>query len=80
MVTVTWQPVSGATSYDIHFTNNGAATGGKTTDTIFHTADTSYQVSDWQAYPTGYCYSVRAVNAYGVSAWVARHGPQSCGP
>lgn len=77
MVTVAWQPVSGATSYDIHYTNNGTSTGGTTTDTIYHTADTSYQVSGWQAYPTGYCYSVRAVNAYGVSAWDS--GSPHCG-
>ncbi|MBS2551913.1 protein kinase [Catenulispora sp. NL8] len=69
VVTIAWQPVSGATGYDIHYTNNGTSTGGTTTDTTYHTADTSYQVSGWQAYPTGYCYSVRAVNAYGVSAW-----------
>lgn len=71
VVTFSWQPVSGATSYDIHYTNNGTSTGGKTTDTILHADGTSYQLSGWQAYPTGFCFNVRAVNANGVSAWDA---------
>ncbi|NGN62516.1 protein kinase [Streptomyces sp. A7024] len=66
-LTVRWSAVSGATSYDIHYTNDGAASGKKV-DTRYSTGSTSYTIKGPE--PTDrVCVTVRAVNRYGASAW-----------
>ncbi|WP_419992731.1 protein kinase domain-containing protein [Streptomyces boninensis] len=66
-LTVRWSAVSAATSYDIHYTNDGAASGKKV-DTRYSTGSTSYTIKGPE--PTDrVCVKVRTVNRYGSSAW-----------
>lgn len=71
IVTFTWSAVPGATSYDVHYTFSTVPGEANSIDQIIPVpAGTSYQRSDYgPPYPANACFSVRAVNAYGASAW-----------
>ena len=66
-LTVSWSAESGATSYDIHYTNSNGSV-----NTIYSTGGTSY-VIDGPYSGDNICVSVRAANSYGASAWTASY-------
>ncbi len=68
-LTVSWSAESGATSYDIHYTDSNGSV-----DTVYSTGGTSYTI-DGPYSGDNICVSVRAANAYGASAWT----PSYCG-
>ncbi|WP_194922512.1 serine/threonine-protein kinase [Catenulispora pinisilvae] len=71
-VTFTWSTVPGVTSYQVHYTLGGVAPSPdpRTIDvTVTVTGTTYHRSDDFGGYPVGACFLVRAVNAYGVSAW-----------
>ena len=69
VVTFTWSAVPGATSYDVHYTYDPTPGQPNTVDQIVNVSGSPYSRSDYTAYPVNACFVVRAVNAYGVSAW-----------
>ena len=68
-LTVSWSAESGATGYDIHYTDSNG-----NVNTVYSTGGTSY-VIDGPYSGDDICVSVRAANAYGASAWT----PSYCG-
>ena len=67
-LTVSWSTVSGATSYDIHYTNKGSNFTKKNVDTVYSTGGTSYTINGPFS-GDEICVAVRAANKYGPSAW-----------
>lgn len=68
-MTITWAAQSDATSFDIHYT--WESVGSPSIDTTYHATGTSYTIKNIPTYSQHYCWSIRAVNANGVSAWDA---------
>ncbi|MBS2539973.1 hypothetical protein KGQ20_45250, partial [Catenulispora sp. NF23] len=67
--TFTWAPVNGATSYDVHYTFTDG-NGHQKYDQIYNAAGTSFRGPNEFSDPSSLaCFQVRAVNAYGTSAW-----------
>ncbi|WP_329566422.1 protein kinase domain-containing protein [Streptomyces sp. NBC_01361] len=67
-VLVSWPAISRATRYDIHYTNKGSQYTEKNVDTIHSTGNTSYTITGPYS-GDEVCFSVRAANKYGASAW-----------
>lgn len=67
-LTVSWSTVSGATSYDVHYTNKGSNFTKKNVDTVYSTGGTSYTINGPFS-GDEICVAVRAANKYGPSAW-----------
>ncbi|MFG3282283.1 protein kinase [Streptomyces sp. NPDC048111] len=67
-IAVSWPAVSGATRYDIHYTNKGSNFTKKSVDTIYSTGGSGYTI-DGPYSGDEICVAVRAANAYGPSAW-----------
>ncbi|MCT9093386.1 protein kinase [Streptomyces sp. ASQP_92] len=65
---VSWSAISGATRYDVHYTNKGSNFTKKSVDTIYSTGGTSYTINGPFS-GDEICVSVRAANKYGASAW-----------
>ncbi|MEY9845349.1 serine/threonine protein kinase [Streptacidiphilus sp. BW17] len=67
-ILIQWNTVSDATSYDIHYTNDGAGNANDKTDTVIPTGGSSYTISS-QVSGDNICIWLRAVNSHGVSPW-----------
>jgi serine/threonine protein kinase len=67
-VTFHWSPVGNATSYDVHYTFIDG-NGRTKTDEIDSTTATSFKAVPFSDPTAQACFVVRAVNAYGTSAW-----------
>jgi hypothetical protein len=67
-LTVSWSPISRATRYEIHYTNNGSQYTAKNVDTTYSTGSTAYTISGPYS-GDKICVKVRAANTYGPSAW-----------
>ncbi|MEU3501183.1 serine/threonine-protein kinase [Streptomyces hundungensis] len=65
---VSWSAISGATRYDVHYTNKGSNFTKKSVDTIYSTGGGSYTINGPFS-GDEICVSVRAANKYGASAW-----------
>ncbi|MFE9533185.1 serine/threonine protein kinase [Streptomyces sp. NPDC006691] len=67
-IAVSWSTVSGATRYDIHYTNKGSNFTKKSVDTIYSAQGTNYTINGPFS-GDEICISMRAANKYGPSAW-----------
>ncbi|GAA2436326.1 protein kinase [Streptomyces mauvecolor] len=67
-VALSWPAVSGATRYDIHYTNKGSNFTKKSVDTTYSTGSLNYTVTGPFS-GDEICFAVRAANKYGASAW-----------
>ncbi|AXE81884.1 protein kinase domain-containing protein [Streptomyces atratus] len=67
-IKVSWPAISGATRYDIHYTNTGSNFTKKNVDTTYSTGSTSYTIKGPYS-GDEICVTVRAANKYGASAW-----------
>ncbi|MFC8263313.1 serine/threonine-protein kinase [Streptomyces sp. NPDC057291] len=67
-IKLSWSAVNRATSYDIHYTNKGSTLMDKNIDTNYSTGGTSFPIGGTYSRDE-ICFSVRAANRYGASAW-----------
>ncbi|WP_328308353.1 serine/threonine protein kinase [Streptomyces sp. NBC_00442] len=67
-IVASWSSISGATRYDIHYTNKGSNFTKKSVDTILSTGDLNYTINGPFS-GDEICVAVRAANKYGPSAW-----------
>ncbi|MFD9636720.1 serine/threonine protein kinase, partial [Streptomyces violascens] len=67
-IAASWPAVSGATRYDIHYTNKGSNFTKKNVDTIYSTGSLNYTITGPYS-GDEICVAVRAANKYGASAW-----------
>ncbi|MGW2817466.1 serine/threonine protein kinase [Streptomyces sp. NPDC001415] len=67
-IAVTWPAVSGATRYDIHYTNKGSNFTKKSVDTVYSTGSLNYTITGPFS-GDEICVTMRAANKYGASAW-----------
>ncbi|MFJ9820772.1 protein kinase [Streptomyces sp. NPDC101151] len=67
-IKVSWSAVSGATRYDIRYTNKGSNFTEKNVDTVYNTANLSDTITGPYS-GDEICITVRAANKYGASAW-----------
>ncbi|WP_052434195.1 serine/threonine-protein kinase [Streptacidiphilus melanogenes] len=66
---VKWTQVAGATSYQIHYTNDGKGNPNDKTDTVISAGDASSRTISSQMSGDDICLWLRAVNSHGVSPW-----------
>ncbi|MCX5386379.1 serine/threonine-protein kinase [Streptomyces sp. NBC_00083] len=67
-IAASWPAVSGATRYDIHYTNKGSNFTKKNVDTVLSTGGLDYTINGPYS-GDEICVTVRAANKYGASAW-----------
>ncbi|MFI6473193.1 serine/threonine protein kinase [Streptomyces sp. NPDC050516] len=67
-IAVSWPAVSGATRYDIHYTNKGSNFTKKSVDTVYSTGSLNYTITGPFS-GDEICVTMRAANKYGASAW-----------
>ncbi|WP_406451043.1 protein kinase [Streptomyces sp. NBC_00876] len=67
-IKVSWSSADRASGYDIHYTNKGSSLMNKNVDTNYHTGGTSFPIGGTYSRDE-ICFSVRATNRYGDSAW-----------
>ncbi|MBF9066791.1 serine/threonine-protein kinase [Streptacidiphilus fuscans] len=68
-ILVSWNHVSGATSYDIRYTNDGAGNRSDRTDRVIPVGNASSYTIDSQYSGDNICIWLRADNSYGDSPW-----------
>ena len=68
-ILVSWNKVSGATSYDIRYTNDGKGNPADRTDKVIPAGDASSYTISSQYSGDNICIWLRADNSYGRSSW-----------